>query len=399
MLNYDSSLEEKRIFVLIIVLATMISFVLASLDFPPISKLVSDQFDLTNAQVGLATSFFFVPYAAMQIPGGYFSDRFGSARILLASTFVMALAPLLFIYGGSLDTLFASRLIAGASGGVVFPSMVRLLSQSFPKSELSRAMGFFGSAYGAGQLIASSLLPLLVLGIDWRPPLLATVAYSLVTTCLLIFPARWAGPPILGGLANPSQKVQVRGLFTKNMFALMLPNFASLAVVFGSYAWASDFLITHFDISNSVAGSIVALIGVSTIVGSYSGGISERVLGGRLTIGISMFLLFLFTLLFGFARSLPEAATLLLGVGFGANLYFATDFSLIPYASEQGLAVAGIAFGVFNTLSNIGSVIAPFFFGVILDVTGSFSLGFGLLAVIALFGIVGAFLLSLKSLH
>ncbi len=178
----------------------------------------------------------------------------------------------------------------------------------------------------------------------------------------------------------------------------MLPNFASVAVTFGSFAWASDYLISTFRVSNSTAGGIVALIGVATIIGSYCGGISDRRLGSRKTIGVSMVLLFLFTLLFGISRSLGSTIVLIFGIGFGANLYFATDFSLIPYASRQGVSAAGMTFGVFNTLSNVGSIVSPVLFGIILDRTGSFSLGFGALASIALIGIAGAFLLSLDSL-
>jgi MFS family permease len=399
LLNYSSSLEQKRSYVLVIVLATMVAFMLSNLDFPPISKLVSDQYGLTNAQTGLVTSFFFIPYASMQIPGGYFADRFGSARSLFLATLIMALAPLIFLFGGSLNAVYASRIVAGASGGVVFPSMVRLLSQSFPRSELGKAMSLFGAANGAGQLAASSILPLLILGTNWKPPLIATLVYCLFAAALLILPVRWAGSIVVGSSSNPRVKVQIRQLFTRNMFALMLPNFASVAVTFGTFAWAADYLTTTFSISNSAAGGVVALIGVSTIVGSYAGGFADRIFGSRKTIGFSMLLLFLFTLSFGLANSLVLAAMLIIGMGFGANLYFATDFSLIPYASKQGLAVAGVTFGVFNTLSNIGSVIAPLIFGIILDATGNFSLGFAALAVIAIFGIGGAFLLSMDSLR
>jgi len=387
---------ERRYFVLVIVLAETVSFMLSNLNFPSISKLVTEQFALSNAQTGLVTSFYFIPYASMQIPGGYLADRFGSARTLLVASFIMALAPLLFLTGSSFDAILASRFVAGASGGIVFPSMVRLLSQWFPRNELGKAMGLFGSANGVGQLVASSLLPLLISGINWKPPLLVTTLYSIATTILLIFPAIWTTSTISGTLAR--QRVWIRGLFTRNMFALMLPNFASVAVTFGSFAWASDYLISTFKVSNPTAGAIVAVIGVATIIGSFCGGISDRRLGSRKTIGVSMLLLFLFTLLFGISRSLVATIVLIFGIGFGANLYFATDFSLIPYASRQGISAAGMTFGVFNTLSNVGSVVSPVLFGIILDRTGSFSLGFGVLASIAIIGIAGAYLLSLDSL-
>ena len=101
------------------------------------------------------------------------------------------------------------------------------------------------------------------------------------------------------------------------------------------------YLGEKFHISNSFAGAIVSLVGLTTIAGSFLGGTSDRRLGSRKTIAMSMTLLVPFIILFAFANSLPLAAICLLGIGFGANLYFASDFSLIPYASKQGVSVAG----------------------------------------------------------
>ncbi|MDA4111889.1 MAG: MFS transporter [Thaumarchaeota archaeon] len=388
---------ERKNIVLFVILASMISFVLSSLDYPPISKLVSSQLQLSNSQSGLITSVYFIPYASMQIPSGFLADRYGAGKTLLAGSFVMALAPFLFIAGGNYDAILLSRAIAGASGGMVFPSSVRLISSWFPKNELSGAMSFFGTANGAGQLVASFLLPLLILGINWRPPLIFTILISLLTSALAILPARWHTKLDMTLMRN--QTFSIRGIFTRNMFALMLPNFASLAVIFGVFAWSSIFLTTTLHISNSLAGAVVALIGVATIVGSFLGGVSDRRLGSRITLGVSMILLMVFTVLFSFTDSILFAILSILGIGFGANLYFAPDFSLIPYASKQGILSAGATFGVFNTLSNLGSVISPVLFGVILDWSGSFRIGYGVLAAFASLGIIGTALISLKSLN
>ena len=74
-------------------------------------------------------------------------------------------------------------------------------------------------------------------------------------------------------------------------------------------------------------------------------------------------------------------------------LYFAADFGLIPYASKQGRSVAGISFGVFNMLSNIGTFVSPIIVGYILDLTGNFFLGFAAVGCIGLLGVLGAIIL------
>ena len=112
------SLERKHL-VLAIVCLTIISFFLSNLDYPPISKLVSGQFGLSNSQSGLITSIYFVPYASMQIPSGYFADRYGPGRTMLLGSIIMALSPLIFVAGDSFDLALLSRFIAGFSGGIV----------------------------------------------------------------------------------------------------------------------------------------------------------------------------------------------------------------------------------------------------------------------------------------
>jgi MFS-type transporter involved in bile tolerance (Atg22 family) len=52
-----------------------------------------------------------------------------------------------------------------------------------------------------------------------------------------------------------------------------------------------------------------------------------------------------------------------------------------------------MTFGVFNTLSNIGTFVSPLFVGYILDATGNFLLGFAAIGCIGVLGMVGAIIL------
>jgi len=274
---------------------------------------------------------------------------------------------------------------------VTFPSAVRVLSSWFSETELDSAMSVFGLGYGVSQIVSSALLPLLILEADWRPPLVFTALFSLLVMTLAFFPARWSSP-----IEAPVKvKVDVKGLFTRNMFALVLPNFASLAIVVGIFAWTPAFLISILHLSDAYAGVILGSIGVANMLGSYAGGIANRWFGKRRTIALSMILMMVFAVLLGISNSGLTAALCISGIGFGGMLYFAADFSLIPYASKQGRSVAGLTFGVFNMLSNIGSFISPIIVGYILDSTGNFLLGFASIGCIGILGVLGAILLRM----
>jgi ACS family glucarate transporter-like MFS transporter len=177
------------------------------------------------------------------------------------------------------------------------------------------------------------------------------------------------------------------------MFALMFPNFAALAVVLGVFAWTPIFLTSTLHFSDTYTGEILAFIGVMNILGCYAGAFLSRRLGKRVAIAVSMVLLAVFSVMLGFSDSGLAAVIWISGVGFAGTLYFAADFALIPYAASQGVSVAGVTFGVFNTFSNVGGFISPILLGVVLDYTRDFALGFGTLGVFASLGLLGAVML------
>jgi len=373
-------------------MTAVLSFVMFGLvlfGYPPISRYVILDLNLSHTESGSITSVFVLAYALMQVPGGYLADRFGGAKTLLVFTAVVGLSPFIFVIGNNFVMALVFRALAGGACGVTFPSAVRVLSSWFSENEIDSAMSVFGLGYGISQIVSSAFLPLLVLAADWRPPLIFTALFSLLVMALAVFPVRWPSPIE----SSVDVKVDVRGLFTRNMFALILPNFASLAVVVGIFAWTPAFLTSILHLSDEYAGVILGSIGVATMLGSYAGGITNKRLGKRRTIALSMSLMTVFAVLLGTSNSGLIAAMWISGLGFAGMLYFAADFSLIPYASKQGRSVAGTTFGVFNMLSNIGSFVSPIIVGYILDSTGNFLLGFASIGCIGVLGVLGAIIL------
>jgi len=381
---------QRKHFVLMIATLSFVMLGLGLFGYPPISRYVILDLKLSHTESGYITSIFALTFALMQVPGGYLADRFGGAKTLMIFASVVGVSPFIFIIGDSFVMALIFRALAGGACGVTFPSAVRVISSWFSEKEVDSAMSVFGLGYGLSQIVSSAFLPLLIMAGDWRPPLAFTALFSLLVMALAILPARWP-PPIASLVAGV--KVDVRGLFTRNMFALTLPNLASLAVVVGIFAWTPAFLTSILHLSDEFAGVILGSIGVANMLGAYAGGIANKWLGKRRTIALSMLLMTGFAVLLGTANSGLVAAIWISGIGFSGMLYFAADFGLIPYAAKQGRSVAGISFGVFNMLSNIGTFVSPIIVGYILDLTGNFFLGFAAVGCIGLLGVLGAIIL------
>ncbi|MDN6578056.1 MAG: MFS transporter, partial [Lactiplantibacillus plantarum] len=65
--------------------------------FNPIMGVVGDEFGLSNTQLGLANSVFFLTYAILQIPSGMIGDKIGR-KIVIAVGFI-ALAAMTYFSG------------------------------------------------------------------------------------------------------------------------------------------------------------------------------------------------------------------------------------------------------------------------------------------------------------
>src|SRR3954471_24925885 len=115
---------------------------------------LSKDLALTPVQMGLVFSAFSWSYAALQIPGGIFLDRFGTRF-----TYFISIAFWSFFTGvmglvHSLSALLATRIGVGVFEAPCFPANSRILATWFPQHERARANGVysFGQYVGLGFL-------------------------------------------------------------------------------------------------------------------------------------------------------------------------------------------------------------------------------------------------------
>ena len=380
---------SRRYYTLSVATLGFVALGISLFNYPAISTQVSQQFGLSNTESGLLTSAFLLTYTALQIPAGLIADRIGGAKTLLVSLSVVTVAPLVFIFGNSFDAALLSRVIAGAGAGMILPADIRLLSSSFSDKELHRASGVLGTGWGGSQTLAYLVLPILVVGQDWRPPLEFTILFSLTITVLAILPAKWGTTKV----APVRPKVDLRGLVTKRLIVLVLANFSALVVTVGLLAWMPSFLTANLKLNEIDAGHLIAVVGVAGIASSFAGGILSQRIGPRPVILVSMVLLVIVPYFIATSDTWSVTMFWIVVLGIGGNLYFGPLIALVPYSSTRGIQTTGISFGIFNTMSNVGSFLSPIIVGHFLDVTGSYLVGFTALGVIGISGVIGALLI------
>ena len=99
---------------------------------------ISEEFHLSNGDVGSILSSFFVGYLCLQGIAGWGATRYGGHLLLGVGILVCSLFTLLTPLGaGSFTALYALRFGAGLAQGVVYPSVHALFGRWAPAKERS----------------------------------------------------------------------------------------------------------------------------------------------------------------------------------------------------------------------------------------------------------------------
>lgn len=133
------------------------------------ASIIQDKLDLSNDDMALALSVFLWGYAALQIPGGLFGDRWGSRVVLPLLVLVSSVATGLMGLAWGLGLLVAMRFLMGAAQAGTFPCAVLTFGQWFPKGERAFPNGMLSSFMSVGAVIGSALTGLLLAAdVSWR---------------------------------------------------------------------------------------------------------------------------------------------------------------------------------------------------------------------------------------
>ena len=93
----------------------------------------------TATGIGLIGAVQTIAAAAVQIPGGYFTDKYGRKWLITTMTFIAAFARLFYVYAPSWEWIMVGAVIAGVCR-IYQPALNAIVSDSLPKEK--RGMGF-----------------------------------------------------------------------------------------------------------------------------------------------------------------------------------------------------------------------------------------------------------------
>ena len=157
------------------------------------------EFGLGYAALGLLRTCYAGTMAALQIPSGLLSERFGVPLVLAAGTALAGLAYLLAGASVGFVTLVIALLIGGAGASVQHPLASALVARAFAGPRSMKALGAYNFAGDIGKMTLPALASIMLVVLPWQPTLAILGGIGLVAAVAIIvltprFPEEAAAP-------------------------------------------------------------------------------------------------------------------------------------------------------------------------------------------------------------
>ncbi|WP_256256188.1 MFS transporter [Pseudomonas agarici] len=129
---------------------------------------IKQEYVLSNTDIGAMASLFYITYAVVQIPAGYYFGKVGIRTLLTGSLILTSLATLLIGFTQSVLQLKMARALLGAAEGPIGIGIIAIINRWFPEREKGFATGLYMSAIKTAPAFVPPLCALLIQLYGWR---------------------------------------------------------------------------------------------------------------------------------------------------------------------------------------------------------------------------------------
>lgn len=174
---------QKRWTLIAVILGSGIVFLdtsVVNLALPRIGEeLSSDLFGTLEAQSYVANGYF-LTLSALLILAGALSDYFGRKRMFAIGLAGFALTSLLCGIAPTMEFLILCRILQGATGALLVPGSLAIITASFQGEEQGRAFGMWAGASAATTILGPFVGGMLVNTVSWRAAFLINLPFLLL---------------------------------------------------------------------------------------------------------------------------------------------------------------------------------------------------------------------------
>ena len=347
----------------------------------PLSRQIQADLKLDNAQTGLLIAVPALLGALMRIPFGSLTDRFGGRKVFTA-LLLFTMLPVAFL--GFAHTYW-SYIIGGfflGTAGASFAVGIPFVSRWFTSDRQGTALGIYGiGTVGAGATVFAMAPLVHAFGGRQGAFLFYLIPLAIAAIAFWLFardaPGLVKAQPIGTSIAEVGRRSE-----TWHLGLFYFVTFGGF-VFFANYL--SQFVGDWFPQDRQDAGLQAAIFTLGATLARPAGGwLSDRLGGGKVLIWVFGFVLVMRLMLAwqAGAANLVIVTDLLFIIALGFGIGDGAVFKLVALYFPKNTGLAG---GLVGAAGGLGGFFPPIIMGFMKDSTGSYALGFVILATLAAF--------------
>jgi MFS family permease len=325
------------------------------------------EFGIGYAAVGLLRTCFSGTLAALQIPSGLLSERFGTALVLALGTALVGAGYCLAGISVGFVTLVIALLIGGAGASTQHPLASALVARAFSGARSLKALGTYNFAGDIGKMTLPAAASLLLLLMPWQPALalLGTFGFIAAGAIYQLTPRLAAEP----AAASSNDEMATASLTRRSRFGFLL--LLSIGMIDSATRMAFLTFLPFVLLAKGASLQTVGLALTLVFAGGAAGKLVCAFIGARIGAIPTVYLTEGLTTI-GILALLPlplEIALVLLPViGIALNGTSSVVYGSVPELVEPEKRTR--AFSIFYT-GTIGSgALAPALYGLVGDALG-----------------------------
>ncbi len=228
--------------------------------------------------LALASSFWFLSFAAMQLPVGWALDHIGPRR---TGSWLLLIGggggALLFAFASTPAHINIAMLLIGVGCSPVLMASYYIFAREYPPARFATLAALMLGVGSVGNLVASYPLALSTEMIGWRASLVGLSGLSIAVAVGMFFTVR--DPAKTDGAAKGSVFDLLKLPIMWALLPLMFVNYAPAGALRG--LWIGPYLRDVFGLNTAQIGQATLVMGVAMIAGTLAYGPMDRIFGTR----------------------------------------------------------------------------------------------------------------------
>jgi len=335
-----------------------------------LSPVLTLEFDLMAADLGLLAGGYFLGFACMQIPIGFLLDKFGPKKIVASFLLIAFIGTVSFALAQSFSGLLASRILIGVGVSACLMAPLTGYRIWFAKNQQQRANSWMLMIASLGFLSSTLPVQLLLPTLGWRWMFGGVAALILISIVLMLaFIPKWDHQKD-EFLDSSSRLGSFADVWKNKFFISVIPmgllNYGGLMAI--QTLWAGPWMTRVAGYSPLESATGLFWINITMLVSFFLWGYFLPKITNLgfsafkiLKLGLPLsFLVMLTIILLG-----PKAGTFYIALFILSSIFLSVIQPAVGLSFQSHLA--GKALTSFNLLIFLGTFIMQWFIGLVID--------------------------------